>query len=98
MYGSGHTRVMYGSGHTRVMYCNTIMCAPALSIILQSQTPPLLEGQPLEASGNPVIGSQASLDGLEIGGESTVVEVRAGRDLCLTLHIHTPLYYSGTCL
>ena len=91
------------------MYCNTTICAPASSIILQSQTPPLLEGQPLEASGNPVTGSQASLDGLEIGGESTVVEVRAGRDLCLTCKVTLymePVYTflkqpaptSGTCL
>ena len=79
------------------MYCNTTMCAPVLSIILQSQTPPLLEGQPLEASDNPVTGSQASLDGLEIGGESTVVEVRAGRDLCLTcIHTYTYIHHFTT--
>ena len=50
------------------------MCVP-LSLLpaLQSQTPPLLEGQPLEGTDNPTGTSQTSLDGLEIGGENTVV-------------------------
>ena len=53
-------------------------------ICLQSRTPPLLEGQPLEADHQPSGASQTSLDGLEIGGESTVVEVRmvGGSVLC----------------
>ena len=60
-----------------VSYVAAPVCVPASSpLALQSQTPPLLEGQPLGAANNPTGTSQTSLDGLEIGGETTVVEVR----------------------